>query len=389
MTIKSSDLLPSTSGKRLRFGIVEIYSHHVFVHTLALVARKCGMDVTIYTTPRLHKDMVPLFGDKHDEYTWIIADNGESDLHFMWRIKKLINSDIDLVCCNSVQGWRIILFWLFKFKITTIAGAGRISEFFGIRYKLFGHTSFRRFLHHNFTRFFLQKCIPRYKALITHTNQATSFSRENGYTRPIIQMPFSLYKEDVTYDQNKLGLHIVITGSIQALARDHQGSLDVCEHLWAAGYSNLKLTVLAGPKSEEGYKLVARMEQLKAKGYDVNFYTGWVDEDEFLRVADDADIFLSPLNLHYYSKGEMNSGTVESIRQGKACIYPHGYLIDPSLISSSMFYNSLDDLSNIIKTLLEDRDNVAKLSFKAIKNSGNYSLDTVAKVFSDFTDKII
>jgi len=389
MTIKNSIHLLSTSDKRPRFGIIEIYSHYVFVHTLALVAQKCGMEVTIYTSARLYKDMVPLFEGAHDEFKWVVSEQGESDFHFMRRIRNSINSEIDLLCCNSVQGWRIILFWLFKFNVPTMAAAGRISEFFGIKYKALGFPTLRKFLHHNFTRFFLQKCLPRYQALITHTSQATEFSREHGFTEPLIQMPFSIYKENVVYSEDKKCLHCVITGSIQAFCRDHIGTLNVFESLWDAGYSKLKLTVLAGTKSAEGQALLRRMERLKSKGYNINYFSGWIEDAEFSKVASDADIFLSPLNLNYYSCGELTSGIVEAVRQAKPGIYPDGYLPDKTIETSSLFYKSLDDLKDIFESLISDDNKMKELSLLAIANSEKYSLAEVAKDFSSQIREIL
>ena len=377
------------AGKGLKFGIIEIYSHHVFVHTLALVAEKCGMDVTIYTSPRLYKDMVPLFGDDHDDFNWVVSEPAENNFHFMRRIRKYINADMDLICCNSVQGSRIGLFWMFGFKTKTIAAAGRISEFFGIKYKLFGYKTLRKLLHHNYTRFLLQKCLPRYESLITHTSQATEFSREHGFTKPLIQIPFSLYKEDVVYNENRHGLHCVITGSIQASCRDHIGSLDVFESLWDDGYNKLKLTILSSAHSGEGRHLLPRLRCLKDKGYNINYYTDWIEEDEFLRVAGDADIFLSPLNLNYYSCGELTSGIVEAVRQGRPGIYPDGYLPDKTIETSSLFYKSLDDLKDIFVGLISDDNKIKELSLHAIINSEKYSLEEVAKVFSSQVKEIL
>jgi len=376
--------------KRTKVAILEIYSHHVFVHTLASILLKCGLDITIYTVPRIYKDLVPLFEGIEGNPEWVICEEKETNWHFLRRITPKIDQNHDLLFINSVQGYRIGLFYLFKNKIKTIVGAGRISEFFGIKYKLFGHVSVRRLLHHNYTRLLLQRCIPRYEAIFVHTGQARNFALEHGYKKPLIQLPFSLYKGGVSIDNKETKvLEFVVTGSIKTNCRDHMGTLDAFEKLWDKGRRDVSLTVLSSPRDSHGLEVVARMKKLKGKGYPIKFFEDWIGEAEFLEVSEKADFFLSPLNLSYYSCGELTSGIVEVVRQGKPGIYPSGYLPDPRIESSSLFYEHIELLPKVIEGLLDDRERVLTLSKNAIKNSEQYSLATVAKEFKQTLSEIL
>lgn len=374
-----------------RIGIVEIYSHHVFVHALASVARQSGMQVTIYTTGKLHKDMVPLFAEKYDDYRWEISREGEGDWAFLKRIKSRIEQELDLLVINTVQGYRVGLFYLFRPSIKTIVGAGRVSEFFGNRYRLFGFPSLRRMLHHNYTHYLMKRLVPRYDGVIVHTDQARAYAAEHGYGQPVIQMPFSLFKEGVvskTIDSGGI-VKFVVTGSIVSFCRDHMGVLDVFEQLWDDGRRDLALTVLSSPRTPYGVKIVTRMKGLKDKGYNITFFEGWIAEQTYLDEAEGADFFLSPLKLNYYSSGELTSGIVEAIRQGKPGIYPSGYLPDPAIGTSSLFYNDLADLKDLIKRLLHDKFIIQDYAEIAIINAGQYALQAVADKFKAQIDQII
>ena len=380
---------PEKNKKHFKIGIIEIYSHHVFVHTLASIALKCNMDVTIYTVPRIHADLEPLFANNMNKITWSVSNKGESDWKYLKRIRHEIENDFDLLFINTIQGIRVGLFYLINFKIKTVVGAGRISEFFGIKYKLSGFTSLRRLLHHNYTRFLLKRCIPRYEGIIIHTNQAKEFALTHNYKKTMIQLPFSLYKGGVKLRNTPDSLNFVVTGSIVESCRDHIGVLNAFENLWSSGLNNISLTILSSPRTSYGYKVLERMKILKDSGYDITYFSGWIDEKIFLKEAEQADFFISPLNLNYYSCGELTSGIVEVIRQGKPGIYPAGYLPDPTIESSSLFYNHIDELSLLIRKLIENDSLVNELSTNAIKNSEAYSLESVSNKFNDEIDNLL
>ena len=111
-----------------KIGIIEIYGHHVFVHTLGTIALNSGLDVTIFVTQAIYDELKPLFGKHLEEIIWVIKGEHESDWRFLKRIQTIINSEIDLLFINTIQGKRIIYFYLFRPRIKTIAAAGRISE---------------------------------------------------------------------------------------------------------------------------------------------------------------------------------------------------------------------------------------------------------------------
>lgn len=61
---------------------------------------------------------------------------------------------------------------------------------------------------------------------------------------------------------------------------------------------------------------------------------------------------------------------------------------DPNIASSSLFYDSIADLSELLKKILSDQDLVKTLSLNAISNSEKYSLETVAECFQENVKKM-
>jgi glycosyltransferase involved in cell wall biosynthesis len=366
-----------------KIGIIEIYGHHVFVNTLGALALESGQDVTIFVTQPIYEELIPLFGDRLTEITWVIKGERESDWRYLQRVQDIVRNNIDLLFINTVQGKRIILFYLFKPLKKTIVAAGRISEWFGNRYRLLSFSSIRRLLHHNYTHFLMQRCIPRYDGIIVHTPQARDLALTNGYSKEIILLPYSLYKGETKINKPGEKTKFLATGSINETSRDHMGLLKAFERVWARGRKDASLTVLGMPQSKHGQTVLAYMESLKSRGFDIHFFKEFIPEEVYLKQAESADIYIAPLNIGYYSCGELTSGMVEAIRQGKPCIYPQGHFPDPRFESSSLFYDKIEDLPELITEILDDREILRRLSLNAIANAEPHSLKKTATYFRE------
>ena len=99
------------SGSNLNIAIIEIYSHHVFVHTLAASLLESGYNVTIYVTERIARDLFPLFAENRIRPKFEVAKKNESEFLFLRRIRFEIELKNDLLFINSIQGYRIGYFY--------------------------------------------------------------------------------------------------------------------------------------------------------------------------------------------------------------------------------------------------------------------------------------
>lgn len=372
------------SGPNSSIAIIEIYSHHVFVHTLAASLLESGYKVTIYVTERIARDLLPLFAENRIGPKFVVAKNNENEFLFLRRIRREIELKNDLLFINSIQGYRIGYFYFNNFNIPKIAGAGRISEFFGSEYRLRGFDSIRQFLHHNYTKFFLPKVIKRLDAIIVHTEQAKTFALDNQFTKPIHCMPFSLYLGQSPKSADTRSLEMLVTGQIVEGHRDYFGLLSTFESIWMRGFTNIKLTVLTSPVTEYGYAVVKEMERLEKKGFPITYFNDWIPELEFLKTTAKAQFIIAPILPKGYGKGELTSVHVESVRMGIPAIYPSWYRPDPTVESSSIYYDSFHMLENQIIDLYHNPGQVCEISNKAVKNVHAYCLEPVAIGLSDF-----
>lgn len=368
--------------------IIEIYSHHVFVETLSRVLLENEYQVTIYVNKRIYKDLKNLLPN-NNKLNIVLPKNNEGDLKFLLRFKKDIELNNDLIIINTIQGYRILYFYFLNFRIPTIAAAGRISEFFKVKYRFFGFKKIRDFLYHNFVRFFLPKIVSRLIGIIVHTDKAKNIAKSANFLKPIHKMPFSLFKQNIDKYKIKFeGLHFVITGSINETSRDHKSLVKVFERIWGEGIDNVKLTILSSTKSDYGKEMKKIFNGLANKKYNINYFDDWIPEDEYSRISSNADFFIAPIKKDYYSSGELTSVTVESIRTGTPAIYPSWYVHEKKLKKSSIFFDDFDDLYKIIVKLSENIDESKAFKSSAKRSLEVFSLENESKKIKTFLDNL-
>lgn len=365
--------------------VIEIYSHHVFVHTLAASLLASGHKVTVYVSSRIFKDLEPMFLVNEAKPKFILSGTNESDFSFLKRIKPEIDREYDLLFINSIQGYRVGYFYLFKFNLPTIAAAGRISEFFGSSYKIRGLKTIRQVLHHNYTKFFLPKVLKRLEGLIVHTEKARSLAISSGYSNPIHCMPFSLHIPNAIVRQAVAKkVNFLITGSITARSRDYFAVLNVFKRIWEDGLVNAELTVLSSPRTDYGFEVYAEMQRLAVIGYPITYFSGWIPEEDFVAHSSKADFLIAPILKEYYGAGEITSVEVESVRMGIPAFYPDWYYVDQTRQESCIFYASYAHLQEMVKGLVFDNSQVTQARERALKNAETLTVDQVSEKLNIF-----
>ncbi len=360
------------------------------MHTIASALILAGYNVTVFVSARIYKDLEPMFLDTDKKPKFCVSANGEGDFKFLKRIRTEINQSFDLLCINSIQGYRIGFFYLLKFEIPTIAAAGRISEFFGSNYKISGLNSIRRIAHHNYTKYLLPRVLQRLKGLIVHTEKAKQLGLSEGYSNPIHCMPFSLHiKQSSIIENLRTRVHFLITGSITERSRDYFSILSLFESIWEDGIKTAKLTVLSSPKTDYGYKVYKEMRRLESKGYPITCFSGWIPEQKFVSETAKADFLIAPILKEYYGAGEITSVEVESVRMGTPAFYPDWYFVDDNRKDSSILYSSFTHLKELVIGYATNISTVDPVRIRARKNAEELCVENVSKKLSEFLNKHI
>jgi len=374
----------------MKIGIIEILYHQVFLYSLASVAKESGADVTIFTTKKLYNLLIPLFKDKIKNYKWVIKREAESRTSFLKRVEGIANKEIDLLFVNTIQDDSCDQFYFFKPKCKNILVTGRVTEWFGDKFKfILLHP--RSSLYYNLRCILRKKILTKYDAVIVHTESLKDYALKNGYMKDIFVLPFAIYNGSTSLKRIEKKLKFVVTGSIAKHRRDYDGLLKAFEEIWNHGHKDVCLTVLGRPIGEYGERIISRCRLIKEQGFDIQFYNEYIPEEIFNREIMSSDIIVNPIRLKNYRYGLYTAGLVEAIMHAKPGIYPDGYIIPKRLLSSSLFYDGIDKLDYLVEHnfLNNNRGILKKLSKNAKENSEKYSLQEITIAFKDLCRRII
>ncbi|MBI4333123.1 MAG: glycosyltransferase [Chloroflexi bacterium] len=368
----------------MKIGILELLEHHIFLYSLASVARRSGADVTIFTTETLYARVAPLFKARVEDYRWVIRGRNERLWSVLKRVERIAETELDLLIVNTLEG--SALYWLvhsaFAPNCKTLLVTGRITDWFENKYRLAKPWDVVGFLNNNVAHFVARRMMPRFDGIVVHTRAMQDYALAHGYTKDIVLLPYSIYEENGSPANNGKKVKFVVTGSIDDCRRNYDGLLDGFEKLSSSGREKVCLTLLGWPASRYGRRIIDRCRRLKEGGLDVRFYDEFIPEESFMAEMASADALINPVRLTNYRGGIFMSGLVEAIRHAKPGIYPAGYVVPEELLSSSLFYSGIEQLPCLIEdTILTDGGVFQELSRNAIVNAQKYSLQAVADYF--------
>jgi len=369
-----------------QIGIIEIHAHAEAIYSLASLAKYCNTDVTIFTTRLQYEKAVPFFNGDEGRYNWILQQEGETLRSFLKRIEKHCNNKIDLLFLNMfyVLPHHQICYYLFRPQCVTVHVVGRVECLFG-EWKPIDFRSTKLFILsvlHNISQFIRKRTLPLFDGLWVENRDAYDDVIARGYEKPLACSPLLFYTEKFQKQGYSNKLDFISIGSITSVRRDYKGLFDAFEKLFDSGRRDITLTLLGAPVDREGFQLIERCRKLIKKGLDINFYTEYVPEEVLNQKISSADIIIGPNDVNQYGTGTFGA-IVKAMQFAKPGIYPANSLHYEELISSSIFYNKIEELPSIIENLLNDPENFKELSKNAALNSQKFSFEAVANKFQE------
>jgi len=364
----------------MKIGIVEILYHHVFLYSLASIAKESGADVTIFTTKNLHDLVIPLFKDKINNYRWIIKNEDETIISFLKRIEKVANKEIDLLFINTVQENLCFQSILFKPKCKVILVTGRVEEWVGDKYK---PNTFRPrgFVGYNLRYFSRKIILRRYNNLLVHTESLKNYVTKKGCKKEVFVFPFTIYNSEVNLKKDFKNIKFVVLGAVDETRRDYMLILNIFKNITKIKNKNIELVLLGRPIGTYGEKIIDYSRKLQKRGANIKCFNGFIPEDVYIKEIESSDVIINPIKLENYLYGGYTAGMVDAIRHGKPGIYPVGFIVDKKLKSSSLFYYKTDDLYHLIKKIINNKEFLENLAIKAKENSEKFSLENMTKYF--------
>ncbi len=366
-------------------GVMELHTNAETIYSVASLSKYCNTNVTIFTTKLQYERVLPFFKNKKNNYNWILQQEGETFLSFLKRIEEYCNNKIDLLFVNTFYALphHQICYCLFRPKSKTVHMVGRVECLFG-EWKPIEFLSIKSFIFsvsYNISQSIRKRILPMFDGIWVENRDAYNYAVSAGYKKKIACLPVHHSTAKVQSHKYSGKMKFITIGTLNSVdRRDYHGLLDVFEKLFDSGRKNFTIILLGAPFDRKGFQIIDRCRKLIEKGLDINFYTEYVPEEVMSEEISSADVIINPSYISTYGTG--TSGAImKAMKFAKPGIYPANALHHEELISSSLFYNKIEELPGMIETLLNNPENLKKLSKNAVLNSQKFSFETVAKDF--------
>jgi len=377
-------------------GILEIHYHIKFLHTMMRICKTKNTTVTVFTTKELFSRIETYLDDK-SKYKVILMDEKESISSFLKKVEEICNEKIDILFINTIQTSSLDLPHYFGFKPKTkmILTVHTTNHWLKAKFTFNSKNLFRT-VDTNLSLIFIRKIIlPKFDAInVIYPPIKNYILKNTDYKKEIFTIPFNFFDKSkkISNISNDNKIRFVIPGIIEDHRRDYKASLDVFEKLFKKFSKKISLYIVGRPIGAYGEEIIERCEKLKKKGYEVVCSKKFVSEKKYNENLTKCDIIFSPITVRkkgstgieeIYGTTEGSALPFEAIQYAKPLIAPKEFNIINELKSSSISYDNLDELEQLLTSIITDKKKLVELRKNALENSKKFSLSTLQKYFEN------
>jgi len=368
----------------MRIGIFET-THFEGAYPVIRSFDRSDNQITIFTYEESFRQFQFLFANDMPRYKWVVKGKEESKYVFIRRIyKETKEQQLQLLYLNTISDNFIFYSWMISFlkPIRVIVTLHSINNYFNhsnaLTLRRIVRTMGKKSLMRVVNEFnvvaltmvdYLKERLPASKKV--HCVPGAVYEGRSGRIYPR-EMP--------------VVIKLVVPGVIDERRRDYGLVLQLVEKLQERGMQ-ITICLLGGISPIFGKIILQKLKSRKWEGlhyYDVPV----VDQPEFDRVMDEADLVFLPSTIHNKIIDDipevygltMSSGNLfDIIKHAKPFIAPRGLRVDPFLEGSCLRYESVDEIVDILSALINSPEVIDSLRSKAKAASENYSIEAVRK----------
>ncbi|MEM4258729.1 MAG: glycosyltransferase family 4 protein [Candidatus Thermoplasmatota archaeon] len=378
-------------------GILEYHYHAIYLYTLARVCKTNKTTVTIFTTKKIFSLIEPHLSHKED-YTIILKEDHESINHFLKRVQTYCNEHIDLLFVNTIQETLKDLPHFLTFQtrcpmILTIHDANtwlKPTITIDLRKPI-------RTLDTILSTILIKKMIlDKYAAInVVYPLIKDYITQHTTYTKPVFTIPFNFYdppEQPLQHHKDTSKVTFLVPGEIIRARRDHSVVLDAFEELFPQYPKNISLIILGRPVGRYGKSIIKRCTALHQHHYDITWFTEFVPEKTYIETYQTADVIIAPIQLETHGLGTIretfgqtkaSGAPYEAIQYAKPIILPQAFNLIPELSTSTITYQTAEDLKQKITDLLKTPHMLSDLKSNAVLNAQKFSLSCLQRYFED------
>lgn len=385
----------------MRLGIIELKdSHSTLIHSLVHIYDRDENEIMIFTTQLIQEYLGDLA--EHSNVHFVIREDVESLKSFVAKISRY---QLDKVYITTFSG-----------ILSTLAGSRA-----GFSVSLFIHNidewsrrsplkQSRDFIEevrlhgikqaaYQLKKHFIDPVLRR-KISAMVIDSGGSFVVLNSLLRDQLTdlmpgqkieiIPFWVYDKELSVPlvaEEPSRLSICIPGKLSTIRRDYLNFFDFISKHLELFKSNFELILLGNIspfKEERAEEIIKAAESLKAKGFRIQFYNGFIPFREYGRILAGSDILLGnvivDLGLGKSYGLTKDSGVIYNmVHAAKPGFVPEGFRVADEFQDYIMVYEDYDHLLDKLLKIKNDRALLARLQQKTRRASEGFEPDTIYK----------
>ncbi len=221
------------------------------------------------------------------------------------------------------------------------------------------------------------------KFVVLNSNLTSELSR---FTKKINieEIPFSIYQPSIPDRSSKSQFRICVPGMLSTSRRDYFSLFKLMESNPDLYKNSVEVDLLGGVNKSEGGEIILNEAiRLKNLGYKIVYYNKpLVELEEFDFELSKATLILGNMHVvmnefNIYGKSKESGIMYTMIKVAKPGLLPTGYNILPELKDSTLIFNSYENLGNIVRNLIDNKDKLDLLCNSAKKNSDYFRPELV------------
>ena len=153
-----------------------------------------------------------------------------------------------------------------------------------------------------------------------------------------------------------------ITGNVEAQRKDYQSVVDALMNI-PEFHHKIRIVLLGRAANPYAQTIISQLEEMKHTGLDAVYYTERIPQDDFDKMMFETQYIIAPVVketmnkgiLEYYGRTKLSGAVVDIIQFATPAIVISGLEVPQELQSSICRYDSVDDLSNVIRRLINPK----------------------------------
>jgi hypothetical protein len=221
---------------------------------------------------------------------------------------------------------------------------------------------------------FIDRLLSSESKIVTYGPNVKNFLTKYIDKNKIIMIPFSIYEYENNISNNSVNgsekkIKICIPGKVNEKIKDYELLFDVLKDKKNYLIENIELYLLG--KCELPTKTKIKLKNLIELGYNIKYYEYYVSEEEFTEKISRCDIILGNINTKKIPYGiNAETGIIYNmIRYAKPGILPSNFNQFDELKSSTIYFNSYEEIPDIIIDLYKNNEKLKLIKMKAYENS--------------------